>query len=93
MRYSIIGTSISEESDFKMASEIIDDIEDTFRVIEFEDGNVNFEIWVDTVEQKDILFNDLKVFIDENGGRISWHECSHWNDVRTPCVIAEDYGG
>lgn len=79
------------EEKFIGASEIIDDIKDTLRIIEFDNGHVSYEIWVDTVEQKDILFNDLKTFVDENGGAVSWHECSHWEEVRSPCIIAEEY--
>lgn len=93
MRYSISGTTTDRTDirELNITSRMIENIEDTYKIIEFGNGEVSFEIWVDTVEQKDILFDDLKLFIDENGGVVKWHECSHWDDVKTPCVIAEAY--
>lgn len=53
----------------------------------------SFEAWVNTVEDKDALFNELKPFVDVSGEVIDWHECSHDEPISTPCVIAEEYRG
>lgn len=53
----------------------------------------SFEAWVNTVEDKDSLFNELKPFVDVNGEVVDWHECSHDEPISTPCVIAEEYRG
>lgn len=52
-----------------------------------------FEVWVNTVTDKDSLFNALKPFVDEYGELIDWHECTHDEVVSLPCVIAETYSG
>lgn len=61
------------------------------------DGNGNelftFEVWLNTVTDKDGLFNDLKPIVDQYGEAIDWHECSHDEPVNTPCVITEEYRG
>jgi len=53
----------------------------------------SFEVWLNTVEGKGSLFDALKVFVDEYGEMIDWHECTHDEAVSLPCVIAETYGG
>lgn len=53
----------------------------------------SFEVWVNTVEEKDSLFDALKVYVDEFGEMIDWHECTHDEIVHAPCVIVETYGG
>lgn len=50
-----------------------------------------FEAWVNTIEDKDALFNELKPFVDLNGEIIDWHECTHDEPTNKPCVIAEEY--
>lgn len=50
-----------------------------------------FEAWLNTSEDKDNLFNELKPFVDEYGEKIDWHECSHDEATPIPCVIAEEY--
>lgn len=50
-----------------------------------------FEIWLNTEENKDHLFEELKAFVDEFGEQIDWHECTHDEVERTPCVISEKY--
>lgn len=60
-----------------------------------EDGTqlFTFEAWVNTLTDKDSLFNDLKPFVDTSGEVIDWHECSHDEAISRPCVIAEEYRG
>lgn len=53
----------------------------------------NFEAWVNTELDKNSLFADLKAIIDNNNGQINWHECTHDEEISTPCVIAEEYRG
>lgn len=50
-----------------------------------------FEVWLDTVEEKNSLFNALKPFVTESGELIDWHECTHDEEISLPCVIAEVY--
>jgi len=50
-----------------------------------------FEVWLNNPEDKIQLFNLLKPFVDAYGEQIDWHECSHDEQTRTPCVIAEEY--
>lgn len=57
------------------------------------DDTFNFEVWLNTLEDKNMLFNDLKIFIDSYGGDVNWHECKHDEDTREPCEIAEIYRG
>lgn len=54
----------------------------------------HFEVWVNTVEEKDNLFDSLKVFVDEYGELIDWHKCHHDElDYNQPCIIEEEYAG
>lgn len=52
-----------------------------------------FEAWINTITDKDALFNELMPFVDQFGEVISWHECSHDEATQQPCVIAEEYRG
>jgi len=58
-----------------------------------DDDIFDFEVWVNAQEDKDMLFNDLKTFINSYGGNINWHECKHDEDSNEPCVIKESYRG
>ena len=60
-----------------------------------EEGNdlFTFEVWVNTIEDKDSLFNELKPYVDQYGESIDWHECTHDEATTQPCVIAEVYRG
>jgi hypothetical protein len=50
------------------------------------------EVWVDTEQQKDELFNRFKGALDDIGiGKVTWHECYHWSGENVPCVIQETY--
>jgi hypothetical protein len=50
-----------------------------------------FEAWVNSIDEKTNLFNELKTFVDENGEQIDWHECTHDEPSPQPCIIAETY--
>ena len=63
------------------------------KILLTEDERFTFEVWLNTVEDKDKLFNKLKSIVDEYGEIIDWHECSHDEEVSRPCVIAEEYRG
>lgn len=52
-----------------------------------------FEVWLNNKENKDELFEELKFFIDNYGGYIDWHECTHDEEIQKPCVIIEEYRG
>jgi hypothetical protein len=91
MRYAIFGVVQPTIDDMELFDVVIEDVEDTFLVVKSLNESVMFKLWVETEEQKDIMFEDLKELIDTTGGTISWHECSHWEAVNTPCVIAESY--
>lgn len=58
-----------------------------------EEGNelFIFDVWLNTVQDKDSLFSELKPFVDEYGEVIDWHECTHDEVVSQPCVISEEY--
>jgi hypothetical protein len=53
----------------------------------------NFEAWVNTIADRDSLFNELKIYVDAYGESIDWHECTHDEEVQQPCVIIEEYRG
>lgn len=55
-----------------------------------EDG-FSFEVWLQNLNDKNSLFSQLKGKVDEFGGSISWHECSHEEINPKPCVIVESY--
>jgi hypothetical protein len=50
-----------------------------------------FEIWLAYEEDKNNLFGELKPFVDEFTGFIDWHECTHDQRYKSPCVIQEEY--
>ena len=52
-----------------------------------------FEVWVNTENDKNSLFNALKPFVNEVGKEIDWHECTHDEEFIQACVIAEIYRG
>jgi hypothetical protein len=52
-----------------------------------------FEVWLNTAEEKDQMFNELKYYVDMFGEKISWHECTHDEPLSLPCEIAEEYKG
>jgi hypothetical protein len=52
-----------------------------------------FEVWLNTVEDKDSLFPQLKQFVDQYGELIDWYEYTHDELISQPCVIAEEYRG
>lgn len=54
---------------------------------------VNFEVHVSSLEDKNILFEDLKGQVNLLGGEIHWHECTHDEENPQPCVIVESYQG
>jgi hypothetical protein len=97
MKYSIEGnTFIEDESEiisvinkyrlWRLVSS--DSINITTKNISFE-----FEAWVNTEDDKANLFNELKIFIDNYGGWLRWHECTHDEKEQKPCVIIEEYRG
>ena len=51
----------------------------------------SFEVWVNTIEEKNSLFDALKPSVDEYGESIDWHECTHDEGISSPCVIVEIY--
>ena len=52
-----------------------------------------FEVWLNTENDKNLLFNALKPFVNEVGKEIDWHECTHDEEIIQACVIAEIYRG
>lgn len=50
-----------------------------------------YEAWLNTEADKDRLFNEIKLFVEQSKGTVSWHECSHDELSSSPCVIAEEY--
>lgn len=52
-----------------------------------------FETWVSTEKEKNDLFNSLRDHITQSGENISWHECTHDENIPLPCEIIETYEG
>ena len=50
-----------------------------------------FEIRLSLETDKTALFEELKPFVDEFTGFIDWHECTHDQRYKTPCIIIEEY--
>lgn len=50
-----------------------------------------FEIWLASIDDKSALFEELKPFVDGFTGFIDWHECTHDQRYKQPCVIVEEY--
>lgn len=97
MKYSIKGqTFVSDGSSiisivnkykvWKLEQSIIEDIISKTDIFVF-------EVWVDTVDERNNLFDDLKQIINNNGGFINWHKCYHDEKLRTSCIIEEEYRG
>lgn len=62
-------------------------------IINVVDDVVVFEAWINLESDKDHLFDDLKVVVDNYGGHINWHKCNHDESVTQPCLIVEEYEG
>lgn len=52
-----------------------------------------FEVWLENIEDKDELLNNLKKFLHTSEDIVNWHECTHDESNSTPCTIAEEYRG
>lgn len=52
-----------------------------------------FEAWVNSEADKTKLFNSLRDYINQSGENISWHECTHDENIPLPCEILETYEG
>jgi hypothetical protein len=50
-----------------------------------------FEIWLASEVGRVNLFEELKPFVDEFSGVIDWHECTHDERYKEPCIITEEY--
>lgn len=50
-----------------------------------------FEIWLASEVDKVTLYEELKPFVDQYTGFIDWHECTHDQRYKQPCVIVEEY--
>lgn len=50
-----------------------------------------FEVWVNLETDKTNLFEELKSFVHNHSGEISWHECTHDEKLSKPCLIVETY--
>jgi hypothetical protein len=97
MKYSIRGNVFLEDD-----SEIITIINkyNLWRLVsgivyDFNVKNIvfNFEIWVNTDLDKNNLFDELKPFVNNFGGRIDWHECYNDEFETKPCIVSEVYRG
>jgi hypothetical protein len=96
MKYSIIG-NLKTSDDMSIINMIhpffvykLDPKKGTDEV-----GNpvFNFEAWLPNMTDKNNLYNQLKLKVDELGGSVSWHECTHDEDYPQPCVLIEEYRG
>ena len=52
-----------------------------------------FEAWVSIEKEKNDLFNSLREHVTLSGENISWHECTHDQNIPLPCEIIETYEG
>lgn len=52
-----------------------------------------FEVWINTISDKDSLFNALKPFVNKHSEVIDWHECTHDEINPSPCIIKETFIG
>jgi hypothetical protein len=57
------------------------------------EDKITFEVWLNTVEEKDQMFGELKYYVDMFGEKIDWHKCTHDEPVGTECKIIEEYKG
>lgn len=62
-----------------------------WRLLTSQTESFSFEVWVNTADEKNALFADLKPFVDQYGESIDWHECTHDEASPQPCIIAETY--
>lgn len=65
-----------------------------WRLLPDQDWDTNtfiFEIWLASTEDKTNLFESLKPFVDQYSGCVNWHECTHDERYKQPCIIAETY--
>jgi hypothetical protein len=88
MKYSVRGNIITEDG-----SHIVTVLNSyaLWRLVTGQtDGVFTFEAWVNTVEDKTALFNDLKPFVNE-GSVIDWHECTHDELNKQKCLHVETY--
>ncbi|WP_256761395.1 hypothetical protein [Cohnella sp. WQ 127256] len=96
MRYSIRGSIRTRDG-----SSIVSDINRfvlwrlvTINAVDQSEYPIfTFEAWVNSIADKDALFNVLKLHVDTLTGEIDWHECNHDELISKPCVIIETYKG
>ncbi|AYP68274.1 hypothetical protein PQE75_gp205 [Bacillus phage vB_BcoS-136] len=50
-----------------------------------------FEAWVNTKEEKDYIFEDMKIEVDKYGGWVDWHMCTHDERIPKPCIVEDRY--
>lgn len=60
---------------------------------DWDTGTFQFEIWLAEDADRSSLFQTLKASVNLFGGSIDWHECTHDQQAKQPCVIAETYAG
>lgn len=95
MKYSIRGNLAATVDDSSVVS-LINQYE-LWRLISYRSVNRNkvecltFEVWLNTAEDKSGLYDALKTFVDQYGGQINWHECTHDESESSPCEISEEY--
>lgn len=53
----------------------------------------NMEVWLDEELDKNLLFEELKLFVDSYGGYVESHKCYHDEESSAPCLIDEVYRG
>lgn len=91
MKYSIRGTIHNTEGE--SIAPVLQSYTAWRLVMEnsWDDGSFIFEIWLSTSEESGSLFEELKPYIDEYGGSIDWHVCTHDQRIKEPCTIEETY--
>jgi hypothetical protein len=52
-------------------------------------GIFTFEVWVNVLNDKNSLFDQLKPYVIQIDDFIDWHECTHDEESPQPCVISE----
>lgn len=97
MKYSISGSTFMNDG-----TDVINVI-NKYRLWKLKSSNTKsniikdfvfeFEAWVNSEEDKNMMFNELKQFVDTYGGSLSWHECRHDEDTNKSCVMSEVYRG
>jgi hypothetical protein len=88
MKYSIRGNMLLSDGSAVVA--VLNNYS-LWRLITAQGDTFSFEAWVNTQDEKNALFDDLKPFVDEFGEFIDWHECTHDEPIVQPCVISETY--